>query len=253
MFRKVTAIAIGLGLIIPGLQATSIRDLDKKIIEAKKTEIEKTGVLNLRGLGLDSMQGIEQFEGEGVKVLNLSGNNFKKIDMTKYVDTFPGLKKLVAKDNPELGWNIHRNVDQQENLQVVLLGPVGRAQEWARHNKEAAAGIGLAATAATATTIGFGFWLGKKYSLMDRIRYRFFGQTLPEERRTEIVYELTQTAEELAEEDVSKAEFEEFEKRYEEKLRATFGFANFELIARDILNVLMQERKLDKYLAVDTD
>jgi len=247
MFRKVITLTLGLGLIVPGVQA------GKKRAAATKSR------LSLQNEGFDAealenlLNGLEPEKKRLVWRLDIRNNN---IDRAVDLSMLPNLHKVYYQGNKGLEEYLQRGGSVEKWFTVHAETTV---EFWANPKAEEgliewrAAGVGVAIGTTVVAMYAFGDWLNNKYGILDRIRYRFIGQTLPEVRRREIVHELKKVALELAEKKVSKAEFKEFERRTEEKLRATFGFSNFELIARDSFNAFMEESKLRKYILVEAD
>jgi len=188
MFRKVLALALALGLIVPGLHAGK---LGKMIIE-KKVAV-KNGYLDLRNLGLkdEDLEDLGVLGGElpQVTTLDLRNNDLEVIDLEEI-----GLKNLetvyVRGNAPFLElYSQLRGQGEKNPLAWVLIKPTKAKKKISVRLGPWYSGRGakLGAYALTLVgVVGFGHWLNKKFSVFDRVWYGVLNRALPHARRQEI-------------------------------------------------------------------
>ena len=229
MFRKVIAIALGLGLIVPGLQATRIADalmagtikVKEGLLDLRKKNYDNEDFADLWKDVVDSKYAKIPAKLSKVTVIDIRNNKFNSDSAIK-ISMFPYLRKVYYGGNEDLeksiiggGFIIHRFEFHPSNLDIEFW--VGPNQESIQKDAIQRGTFPAGTVLKVAGVALFAHWLSRKFNIFDRFNYGWLGLTLPHARRQEIA-------------DKYHAADKDDRPAIERKIRSVFSTANADAI-----------------------
>ena len=110
MLKKVLALALGLGLIVQGVQARSLEDVfeNKELLKQKRAEISSSGKLDLMNLDLYDLKGLDELKDvwEDITILDVRNNDLDHL----YASSLTNVEYIYYGDNPRLEINVETRV-----------------------------------------------------------------------------------------------------------------------------------------------